>query len=298
MLNPQAGNNIGEEDMAMRIVEAFVRDNCEVTLYPILPKEGLGSEDILKEHPDSYDVIACYGGDGTLNNMVNSMRRLGIHKPIGYLPGGTTNDFSKGLEMPSLLEEKIDDIANGRPFAYDIGTFNDKAFNYVAAFGAFTKASYTTPRQAKRVLGYTAYILNGIGSAGESLTYRRHLTIEHDGITTEGTYIYGGISNAPSIGGMKFPWIQDSKLNDGLFEVLLIKAPDNPVQLMAAVNDLNSGRMEGDHITAFRTDHLIIHSDQKVQWTLDGEDGGTHQDVEITIHKHAMEIMVSNDFEM
>lgn len=296
MMNPNAG--VSGDNVMEKVVAALALHNCEVTVYPILPAHGLGSENILLEHPETYDVIACYGGDGTLNNVVNSMKKLNIHKPVGYIPGGTTNDFSKSFDNDINLQNKVIQIAEGKPFAYDLGCFNGRYFNYVAAFGAFTKASYTTSREAKRILGYTAYVLTGIGQAGESLTYRRHLIIEHDGMTEEGTYIYGGITNAPSIGGMKFKWIQDSKLNDGLYEVLLIKAPNNPADLVGALADLNSGKVDTRNITAFRTNELTIHSDQDVEWTLDGETGTKHKDVHIVIEKQAMEIMVDKDLEM
>lgn len=296
MMNPNAG--VPEDNVMEKIITTFAIHGCEVTVYPILPHQGLGSENILQEHPDDYDVIACYGGDGTLNNVVNSMKELNIHKPIGYIPGGTTNDFSKSFDSDVNLQNKVIQIATGKPFAYDLGCFNGRYFNYVAAFGAFTKASYTTSREAKRILGYTAYVLNGIGQAGESLSYRRHLVIEHDGTKEEGNYIYGGITNAPSIGGMKFKWIQDSKLNDGLYEVLLIKAPDNPAGFIQAVSDLNSGKADTAYITAFRTNELNIHCDQDVEWTLDGETGTKHKDVHIVVEKQAMEIMVDRNLEL
>ena len=237
LVNPNAG--LGEApNKVFKMIQALAVRGCEVTCFPILPAQELGAENILQDEPERYDRIVIYGGDGTLNRVVSLMMEKKLDIPIGYIPGGTTNDFSKSFSTTSDLEEQCENIVNGKVFRFDVGSFNEKYFNYIAAFGAFTWTSYTTPREAKAILGYSAYIFNGIGTLGDSLSYRRHLRIEHDGETLEGDYIYGGISNAESVGGMKFSFIQNSSLNDGVFEVILVHAPDNAIEAGSAVADI------------------------------------------------------------
>lgn len=292
MVNPNAGAG-NSADVGFRIIESLAVRGCEVTCYPLLPTNELQAESILSDHPERYDLIVLYGGDGTLNRIVSYMVDHRIDVPIGYIAGGTTNDFSKSFSGAETIDGKCEDIVNGKVFRFDVGKFNDRYFNYIAAFGAFTWTSYQTPREAKALLGYTAYVLNGIGTLSSSLTYRRHLVIEHDGKTIEGNYIYGGISNAESVAGMKFSFIQNTSLNDGLFEVILINAPDNMIEAGVTVADIMSGRDDGVYVTTFRTNHLTIHCDEGVAWTLDGEDGGTYNDVEFTVVPEAMQIMIS-----
>jgi diacylglycerol kinase family enzyme len=122
------------------------------------------SDQILETRGGAFDVLACYGGDGTLNHMVNTMMKRKIQKPIGYIPGGSTNDFAKNFTDAGDVHSFCRTIAEGVPFAYDIGTLNGNYFNYVAAFGAFTDVSYSTDQVTKNMLGHNAYIFSAVGS--------------------------------------------------------------------------------------------------------------------------------------
>ena len=70
------------------------------------------------------------------------------------------------LHLPSHVEEAALRCVEGTAFHMDVGSLNDRYFNYIAAFGAFTEASYATPQQIKNALGHLAYILEGVKSLG------------------------------------------------------------------------------------------------------------------------------------
>lgn len=83
----------------------------------------------------------------------------------------------------------------------DIGSFNDRYFIYVAAFGAFTDVAYSTPQPVKNIFGHLAYVLEGATRLGSIQAYP--LTVEHDGGVEEGGFCYGMVSNTVSVGGFK-----------------------------------------------------------------------------------------------
>lgn len=290
LINTSSGTGKAKNDL-MEIVQELTRHHCEVTVYPCGPHSGIDSDDILARKGQDYDVIACYGGDGTLNHIVNTMIKKEIHRPIGYLPGGSTNDFAKNFTEDADLKTICRAIAEGEPYAYDIGNLNGRYFNYVAAFGAFTDVSYSTDQTTKNMLGHNAYIFSAVGSLSDALNYRRHLIFEHDGVIEEGDYIYGGISNSPSIGGMKFTFTEQAKLNDGLFEVMLVTAPNNPADFAGVVGQFASGNMEDKYVRVFQTDRIKFRCDEKVDWTIDGEFGGSYRKAEIKLEHEAMQIM-------
>lgn len=272
--------------------------NCLVTVYPIVPSEGLVSENIPSFLDDEqYDVIACCGGDGTLNHVVNVMMKNGIHLPIGYIPTGSTNDFSRSMNRGAVLtmEEQCRAIAGKNTFSYDVGRMNDTYFNYIAAFGAFTKVSYDTPQKWKNAIGYGAYVLNLIGSIPEGMAYRRHVRYEYDGGVGEGDFIFGAVSNTLSIGGMRSPLVSHSKLNDGLFEVILISAPNSINDLNVIIQKMSTGDTDDVHVIRFQTSHIVFTSDDPMVWTLDGEEcsGGTRS--EIRICPRAAELCVKEE---
>ena len=189
--NGTSGTNSAVNDL-FEMIRLLSKQNCVVTVYPIIPDDGLVCENVLDHLNDHYDVIACCGGDGTLNHVMSQVIQNNISVPIGYIPAGSTNDFSRSINNGRALslEEQCQAIAKGTPFAYDVGKINDEYFNYIAAFGAFTRVSYDTSQKWKNTLGYAAYTLNAIASIPEGLAYHTHVKYVHDGVTDEGDYIF------------------------------------------------------------------------------------------------------------
>ncbi len=291
-VNMNSGIGAGKKDLG-DIIEAFNADNYEVTVYTISNNKQFDMDEIIKHRANDFDVIVCYGGDGTLNYLVNALVKNDIDKPIGYISGGSTNDFARNFDNAKTIKDKCKIIANGKLFNYDIGYFNNKTyFNYVAAFGAFTKTSYITSSEAKKVLGYGAYALSALATIPESFSYRLNMKIKHDNGEEEGTYIYGCVSNSLSVGGMKFSFYKNSSLDDGQFEVLLVKSPDNVGDVVNILNDLSSGKVNDEYVHSFKTSKLDIVADEKIMWTLDGEYGGEYKKTNIAIVPKRVKIFV------
>ncbi len=293
LLNETSGKQ-GNSDPMGKIVTELTQRGCLVTVYPINPKLGLVSEDILATDLSIYDAIVCCGGDGTSNHVVTQMLRNGIEKPVGYIPSGSTNDFSKNLNggKQLSLEECCQIIAADHTFSYDVGKINANYFNYIAAFGAFTKVSYDTPQNWKNVLGYGAYVLNVLGSIPEGLSYRNHVKIVHDGIEEEGDFLFGAVANTTSVAGLESPLFADAKLNDGKFEVILISAPNNLLDAHEITNKLLSGDTDDKHVKMITTNHIEFQFDQATDWTLDGEHGELGKRVVIDVLHSAIHMYV------
>lgn len=278
------------------MVTILTKNDCLVTVYPIIPSDGLVSEnvpDILKER--DFDVIACCGGDGTLNHVVNMMMKNDIHLPVGYIPTGSTNDFSRSMNQGKslTLEEQCIAIAKCKTLAYDIGRLNDMYFNYVAAFGAFTKVSYDTPQKWKNALGYGAYVLHLISNLPGGLTYRKHVRYEYDNGIGEGEFIFGAVSNTLSVAGIQSPLVRNSILNDGVFEVILISAPKNINDVNLIVQKMLSGNTDDMHVIKFETSHIHFYFDEDMNWTLDGEEYSGGKEADITNCHEAIELCVA-----
>ncbi len=294
LYNPDAGNNAINK-VVFDVIKNLTIFDCVVTCFPIMPSHCMGSEVILTTHAHEYELVVVYGGDGTLNRVVNVMLNNHIDLPIGYIAGGTTNDFSKAIDENGTIESYCRAIAFGNAFRYDVGKFNDTYFNYVAAFGAFTATSYETSRISKQILGYGAYVLNALGNLSSSLTNHTKMKIIHDGVEEEGVFVFGAISNSPSVGGFKLPFYEDTSLDDGMFEVILVAALDNLDVLRNVLRNVASGEIDPQYVRAFKAKKIEIITEEKTAWTLDGEDGGKHKDVTIEIHPKAMTIMTSKE---
>lgn len=289
VFNPNSGK-AQIKNVLLSIIQIFSNAGYELTIYPT--KATLDGFNYIKKSEGLYDVIVCSGGDGTLNETVAAVMSFNVAKPpIGYIPSGTTNDFAVSLSIPRDMKKAAESIANGFPKKCDVGIFNGRSFNYVAAFGAFTDVSYQTPQNMKNVLGHQAYVLEAMRRLASLKTYKMKITYE-DGVI-EDEFMYGMISNAKSIGGFKGLVGKTVKLNDGLFEVTLIKKPKSPLDLQKILSGFLTQSMEDKSIVyTFKSSNLLIESECNVCWTLDGEFGGENKRVEFCVAKDAIELML------
>lgn len=293
LVNQNAGTG-NARDKVFRLISELVKLDYEVITYPIIPAKNITSENIIREYKKKVKLVACIGGDGTLNHVVNALMEATAKRkasiPVLYIPSGTTNDYAKTLGISGDVTKIIHGVKKSRVYRLDIGSFEDKYFNYVAAFGAFTNVSYATPQDQKNLLGYLAYLINGVASAPASLQSRHHLKVIHDGASEEGDYIFGAVSNATSVGGFKTPALADASLSDGLFEVILIKAPDALPDIGEILMAAGDGNFDNPHIKIFRTGEVTFISDSDMDWTLDGEYGGARKEVTVSVIPKAIRI--------
>lgn len=275
ILNPNAGK--GEiRSKAVRILQLFSAAGYDSLVSPTLHSGEI--PEIIQRRANGVDLVVCCGGDGTLNETVTGLMKLDPRPPLGYLPAGTVNDFASSLGISKDLEEAAQTVLSGSPVDVDIGRFGEQYFTYVAAFGAFTEVSYQTPQQSKNMFGRTAYVLEGLKRLKSLTTYQA--SIEFDSGSCQGDYLFGMVSNASSVGGLKLPDNAIS-MNDGMFEVLLIHKPDSLTEMQQVINAVLLHDYSSPLITAFRTSNLTISCENETPWTLDGEFGGAPQKIEI-----------------
>lgn len=266
LINPNAGQRKVARVLP-EILTIFQEGGYEVTTF-VTTGPGSGIP-IVESRAAAYDLIVCAGGDGTLNETISGVLRSGADRPIGYIPCGSTNDFAATLKLSTDMLQAARDILMGTDQLYDLGIFNDRYFSYVASFGAFTRVSYATPQNLKNVLGHLAYVLGGI----QELTQIRKIpmTLELDGETVEGEYIFGAVSNSTSVGGVITLNPQHVDLRDGKFEVTLVRMPKDMTEVGACVQALQTQNYDCEPITFRSVSTLTILQSPDVVWTLDGE---------------------------
>lgn len=283
--NPHAGKAKLPEHLA-EVTQVFQNAGYLTTVYATT---GSGdATEQAKAMAGAYDRVVCAGGDGTLNEVITGLLEGGHQTTLGYIPAGSTNDFSKTLELPSVPLDAAEVAVTGVPQPCDIGCFNERHFVYVAAFGAFTAVSYATPQEVKNLFGRVAYVLEGIKSLTEITAY--HLRLFYDGQELEGDFIYGMVSNSTSVGGFQGLMSEQVVLDDGLFEGMLVKAPHSLADLNSIIASLVS-RTPCDSVVAFQAEKLVFQSAEVIPWTLDGEYGGAHCVVNIENQRSAVTIM-------
>ena len=289
IVNPRSGKGQIKEHLA-DILDIMIKAGYQVSVH--VTQSGGDATTQTIERTKEFDRIVCSGGDGTLDEVVTGMMQLAVsdRKPIGYIPAGSTNDFGNSLGIDKNMLNAARISVSDNLFPCDIGNFNSDSFVYVAAFGIFTEVSYATPQDMKNVLGHAAYIIEGAKQLRDIPSFR--MQVEYDGNVVYDEFIYGMITNSKSVGGFQGIIRGDIGLNDGVFEVTLIKMPKNPMELNEILGFMTGIIPDSDMVYSFQTSQIKFTCSEEVPWTLDGEFGGNHKSVTIIDEKGALEIAI------
>ena len=272
------------------VIDLFTKGGYDVTTHPT--QSARDAEATALRTASAFDMVVCAGGDGTLAETATGVYLSGAGTPIGYLPCGSTNDYATSISLPKTLIDAARTVVEGKMHSFDLGRFNDRYFIYVAAFGWFSDVSYATDQNLKNMFGHAAYLLEAGKRIFKMPEY--NITVRANGEEFTEKIVYGMISNARSIGGMKgFGW-KDVDMDDGLFEVTLAKKPSTMIELGAAFSSLISSE-PSEHIIRFKCSEVEIESEKEFKWTIDGEEAQSCRSVKAeNLHK-AIQLMVKAD---
>ena len=290
IMNPFAGVKRANRHLT-DILLMFTQAGYEVTTHMTLGRGDAAA--VAREKGKDVDLVVCCGGDGTLNETITGLLSAGADTPIGYIPAGSTNDFASSLKLPTNILKAAQEIVEGEPVSYDVGRFGDRYFSYVASFGAFTRSSYATPQNVKNALGHTAYVLSGITELSQ--IRNEHVKMEIDGQVVEGDFLFGAICNSTSVGGILTLDPKQVDMGDGLFEILLVRAPENLAEIHECIQALQSQKYNCAMLTFRSAQKVRIFADPEMPWTLDGEKEDGHETVEVENLHHAIRLMQKKD---
>lgn len=242
------------------------------------------------EHAGEFERVVCIGGDGTLNETIAGVLTSGADVPIGYIPAGTTNDFASSLGLSTDILQAAKDATAGEVRHLDVGSFNGRYFTYTASCGAFTKASYSTPQSMKNTLGHLAYILEGIKEI--SSIRKCHMRVTTEKGVLEDDFLFCSITNSTSVGGILKLNSGMVALNDGKFEVMLVRNPTVPLQLSTILHGLTTLEIPNEMIHFFSAERICVELDEAMEWTLDGERAEAGERVELLNHHNAVKMVL------
>ena len=218
-----------------------------------------------------YDVHvsghACQDETRLLLSLTQPRFFMPMHGEYKHLMKNAGVGASMGI--PADIKKAAHAIANSMPLPLDVGKFDDSYFTYVASFGAFTAASYNAPQDVKNVFGHAAYVFEGIKDLGSIKPY--HVKLVADGRELSGEYVFGAVANSTSFGGIVRLKDELVSLNDGMFEVLLIKMPKMLGDLSTIINSLTNSRFDNDRFEFFKASELVVTPAEPTAWSLDGE---------------------------
>ena len=268
VVNPKSGR-MKSKTLFFDIINTMSENDCIVTVR-ITNEAGDACRFVFEGcNSGLYDHVVCCGGDGTLNEAVAGIHKSSSNIPLGYIPSGSTNDYARTLGIPGDAVEAAKTAVTGEKYPIDIGCIDGVFFNYIASFGAFTSVSYNASQSLKNNLGHVAYVLEGAKDITKIKSVRA--SFRTGSMVYEDEYIFAAIVNSTSIGGILKLDETLVSLNDGVFEVCLVKKPKNPADMIKIVRGLLNSDFSSECFDFFRASSLDITVPEGLAWSLDGE---------------------------
>ena len=268
LINPNSGKKNSKESV-LDALNVFSANNYQMEIY--LSQKPMDVTRYIEENGERFDVVAVFGGDGTLNEATNGLMKL-KHKPvISYFPTGTMNDFGTNFGLTNDMKQCANIACAGNIESFDVGKMNSRYFNYVAGFGAFCNVSYETKQELKKQIGNLAYIIKAIHEIPNLHPY--HVKMNLDGKILEKDLMFGLIINGNRVAGFEMVEQADNTFKDGLFDIILVEHTPNPLELYNYPLGVLHPELNMKYVERYQAKSIIIESQEKLVWTLDGEEG-------------------------
>lgn len=268
LINPNSGKKNSKESV-LDALNVFSANNYQMEIY--LSQKPMDVTRYIEENGERFDVVAVFGGDGTLNEATNGLMKL-KHKPvISYFPAGTMNDFGTNFGLTNDMKQCANIACDGHIESFDVGKINSRYFNYVAGFGAFCNVSYETKQELKKQIGNLAYIIKAIHEIPNLHPY--HVKMNLDGKVFEKDLMFGLIINGNRVAGFEMVEQADNTFKDGLFDIILVEHTPNLLELYNYPLGVLHPELNMKYVERYQAKSIIIESQEKLAWTLDGEEG-------------------------
>ncbi len=286
IINPVSGRRTSLRFLP-DIIRIFSENRYAVTVFST-GKAGDATE-YAKLYANEFDIIVCIGGDGTLNETITGIVESGYDIPLGYIPSGSTNDFASCHGISSDMLTAALNIATGTPKSVDLGKIGNHYFTYVAAFGAFSWLSYTTPQNLKNRLGHSAYLLDAVKDLPKIKSH--HLKFDVGEFTCEGDYIFGAVCNSTSVAGTISLPDDIVDTSDGRFEILLVHEPQTIIDFQNIVHGVLTQDYSSPFLDFFQASSLKIEAPSELEWSLDGERGEGSAEISVANCRHKLTLI-------
>ena len=122
IVNPLSGRAKMRPQL-LKVIEILSQAGYLVTVYPTKCQSD-ATRFVSELSDNEYNIIVVCGGDGTLNEVITGVMQSKINCKIGYIPSGTLNEWSTGLNISKIIPDAAKDIVSGKEISLDNSAIN------------------------------------------------------------------------------------------------------------------------------------------------------------------------------
>ena len=290
IINPSSGTKIIQKNLNIIIGDLVLRQlvNHVDTFYTSKKDDAYNYCKTLKDN--DYDFIVSVGGDGTVNEVISGMIEASLTTPLAILPGGTVNDFSNHLNLPTDANAFCNMIEKMNTISVDIGKVNNGYFVNVIAGGMFSDIAFHVSKADKEKYGPLAYYMSGIRELPTQLNTNLHLKITADDETFEEQARLFIVTNTSQVGGFKGV-TPNANIQDGQMDLLIIKKC-NTAEMLSIIKDYTFNTLNKCNFVRYiQAQEITIECDKNIIYDVDGEIGDKFP-IHLSMKKEAINIII------
>jgi diacylglycerol kinase (ATP) len=284
LINPISGTRNKNELKAL--IEA--KTTAAALEYAIYPSVESGNYSFLLPiiREEGFTDIVIAGGDGTVNQAVNSLRKLPV--TFGILPCGSGNGLAFSAGIPKNHEKALEIIFKGKAEMSDAFFVNETFACMLCGLGLDAQVAHDFANDPKR--GLATYVKKTIANFITAKSYPFILTAEGKKIETDALFI--SIANSNQFGN-HFTIAPKASLYDGMLDIVVMTRQNKLSVFLQALrqvggyNQLKSVESlnEDASVLYFQTDGLTINNPGLAPMHIDGDPAETEGKISVRMIK-------------
>jgi YegS/Rv2252/BmrU family lipid kinase len=272
IVNPASGINRD----ALDTIKQFFDSHRDVFNYALHETHASGdaSRFAAQAVADKVDLVAAYGGDGTMMEVAIGLMNSDV--PLLMLPGGTANVMAVDLGVPTNLQQALEMCLNPQleTRRVDMGEVDSEYFLLRAGIGYEAEMSARAARGEKSKKGRLAYVENALFLLRNVRSTSYILTI--DGETHVRSGITCMICNSSGIGIPNLRFTYNSDVSDGYLDVIVLRnlRPDTLLRTLyhIARSLVPGAKISGSvHVDHWQAQHVTVQMKNRQFVARDGE---------------------------
>jgi YegS/Rv2252/BmrU family lipid kinase len=234
------------------------------------------------------DIVAAYGGDGTVMEVASGLRGTGV--PLAILPGGTANVMALDLGIPADLAGACALLISQNWTVRPVDMIQAGEHTCLVRVSCGLEAAMIegADQEMKGRLGWLAYALSGLQALREPQVARYRLTLDGQSLETEGLTCI--VANTGLIGKTTFSMAPNITVSDGLLDVIVIRSADL-ASVVALAASVVAGAQEPEPLLHWQACEIVIASDPAQTVQGDGEMIG-QTPIEVKVLPQAVDVIV------
>lgn len=233
---------------------------------------------------NGYTIIAAVGGDGSVNDIIAGIH--GTSATLAIIPKGSGNGLARSLRIPLDTAQAITLINEGQRHTIDLGKADGKIFVSNAGVGFDALVARKFAKSKRRGMAMYSWIVTKYLWRYKEWKWE----IEVDGTVIQEKAFILTVANAEQF-GYNFKIAPMADLNDGLFDIVIIKKYPKILGAAIALRAFNGSLMKSKFVRHLKGQKVIIRHPGLSLLQMDGDVHACSHEVTIEMMRSALRVI-------